>query len=114
MISDPPFSLAPAVAQSPIGPRGKDSHRVTDLHVLREHGLLITQLIRNFRQVSLSVRHEQIFGLRAVDGVPKFPAADRATALRPMSAEPKAALAAGGNRIDQHTIANMVACNANA
>ena len=54
-----------------------------------QHDLLVAQFIRNLRQVRLRIRDQQIFSLRAVDGVAETPAADcfdafAMAALRPL------------------------------
>ena len=46
-----------------------------------QHDLLVGQLIRDLGEVGLRVRHQQVLGLRAVDGVAEAPAADRLVAV---------------------------------
>ena len=79
-----------------------------------QHHLFVAQLVRNFREVRLRVRNEQIFRLRAVDRVAEAPAADRfdtfaMSALRPLCREAGPALSAGRDRADEHAIADLVA-----
>src|SRR5215475_3195389 len=67
----------------------KDNHRISNPNVAglsatetcrsnirQQHYLLIGQLIRNFGEIRLGVWYQQVFGLRAIDGVAEAPAAD--------------------------------------
>ena len=100
-------------------------HCVADLHVAGLRGrkagggdigqqdhLLVDQFVGNFGEVGLRVGDQHVFGLRAVNGVAEFPAADGAAALRPVSAQAKVALAARSNGADQDAIAYFVAGDA--
>jgi hypothetical protein len=61
--------------------------QVSCLHFQRRRNLLMhigeqnNLFIREFPQICLSMRHKQVFGLCAVDGVSESPAADRSSAL---------------------------------
>jgi hypothetical protein len=57
---------------------GRDARRG---NVGQQNNLFIPEFIRDSCQVRLRARHEQILRLRAVNGVAKFPATNRATAL---------------------------------
>ncbi len=50
----------------------------------------------------------------AVDGIAKFPAADRAAALREIASEAIVALSAGRDCADQNAVAHFIASDANA
>ena len=70
-----------------------------------KNDLFVAQFIRNLGQVRLRIRNEQIFGLRAVDGVAESPAADRlntfaVAALRPLRGQTSPALTARSDRAD--------------
>ena len=76
--------------------------------------LFVGQAIGNFREMGLGVRNEEVFGLRAIDGVSKTPAADSLialamSALGVLSRETNAALAARSVGTNQHPVPNFVA-----
>ena len=71
--------------------------------------MFVTQFIRNFREIRLRVRNQQIFRLRPVDGVAKAPATNRfdtfaVAALRPLGREASSALSAGRDCAYEHAI----------
>jgi hypothetical protein len=89
------------------------------VNVGQQHHLLVGQFIRYLRQIRLCVRHEQIFRLCAVNGVAEAPAADSfiapaVTTLGQLPGKAGAALAAGRDRPDQHTVADLETCDARA
>src|SRR4029453_17987282 len=121
------LELGPRCCAQANRPLRKNGYGVANLHlatfrsgdsrgrnVRQQNHLFITQVIRNFREVRLRVRHQKIFRLRAVDGVTEFPAADWAAALRPIAAQAVIALTARSDRTHQHTLANRVACEPDA
>ena len=76
--------------------------------------LLVGDVVRDLRQVGLRRRDEQVLGLRAVDRVAEAPAADGlvagpVAALREVPGEAGVALAARGDRADEHALADLVA-----
>src|SRR5207248_11315388 len=82
-------------------------------NVREQNHLLVAQLIGNLCEIGLSIGREQIFRLRAVDGVTEPPAPDRlqtfaVTALRPLSRQTSPTLPAWGDRADKHAIADLV------
>ena len=123
---------APAVAQRPIGPWAKTttvSPRLTSAglgpaeagggDVGQQDDLLVGQVVRDFGQVGLGVRDEQVLGLGPVDRVPEPPAADRLVpvavpALGQVARQTGVALAARRDRPDQHPVAGLVAGDAGA
>jgi hypothetical protein len=82
--------------------------------IRQQHNLLITQVVRNFREVGLCIRNQQVFGLRAIDRVSEFPAADRPATLRPFATQAVVALPAGRDRTNQHALADGVTRHADA
>ena len=126
MMNEAPISFAPAVAQSPIGPCAKHNHRIADANVSRlraaksgrgdigeKHDLFVRQLIWNFRQIRLRIGNEEIFRLRAIDGIAESPSTNRFTAvtvttLRPLRGEACTTLTAWSNCPNEHAIADVI------
>src|SRR5204862_1763772 len=104
----------------------KDNDRIADANLRRfraaesrrsdvseQNNLFVAEFIWNFREVRLCVWNQQIFSLRAVDGVAKSPSADRlntfaVAALRPLRRQTSPALTARSDRADQNPVADLV------
>ena len=81
--------------------------------------LLVGEVVRDLGEVRLRGWNEQVFGLRAIDGVAEPPAADRlvaaaVAALARLPGEARAALAARRDRADEDALADLVAGDAGA
>ena len=130
MMNEAPINFAPGGGAQADRSLRKNDDRIADANVRRfraaESGrsnvgeqdhLFVGQFVWNLREIRLRIRDEQIFGLRAVDGVAESPAADRfdtfaVAALRPLRGQTGAALTARRDRADQNAIANFVSGHA--
>ena len=126
MMNEAPINFAPAVAHKPMGPCAKtatvspmrmfaDSAPLNPVEAMSasKHHLFVGEFVWNLGQVRLRIWDQQIFGLRAVDGVAESPAADRfhtfaMTALSPLRGQTGAALTARRDRAHQNAIADFV------
>ena len=101
MMNEAPTSFAPAVAHKPMGPWAKaatvwpmqmfaDSTPLNPVEAMSaSNHLFVCEFVWDLGEVCLRIRNQQIFSLRAVDGVAESPAADRfhtfaMTALSPL------------------------------
>ena len=121
MMSDAPLSLAPSGGAEADRALREDGHGVADLDVaaLRarqpgredvrtEHDVFVGQARRDRCEVGSGVRHQQVLGPRAVDGVAEAPAADAAAALRVHTVQAVEALAAWRDGADDDALPDGV------
>ena len=94
MMSDAPISLAPAVAHRPIGPCANtttaspirtppDSAPLKPVEAMSASSTTCSSVSSSgiFARLACADGHEQVLGLRAVDGVAEAPAADGLVAV---------------------------------
>jgi hypothetical protein len=99
----------------------EDRNGITQLHVAafgagnsrrRDIGhhqhLFVAELVRNPGEVGARVRHQQVLGPGAVDGVAKPPSAERAATLRARIVETIKTLAAWRNRTNDDPLAHLI------
>ena len=119
--------LGPGRRAQADGTLGEDDDGVADAHAARlrareagrgdvgeQEDLLVGHVGRDLREIGLGRRHEQVLGLRAVDGVAEAPAADGleagpVSALGEVTGQAGVALAARGDGSDEDALTDLVA-----